>query len=93
MGKAIASCEILPTVDELVKGTQFSKPKRSHKGFTTVSGAPVENPHYPGKIDMGVRGLDLAKMGCQVKCGFQKNSEYLFSINMSQILHGTKNTF
>lgn len=27
MGKAIASCEILPTVDELVKGTQFSKPE------------------------------------------------------------------
>lgn len=27
MDKAIASCEILPTVDELVKGTQFSKPE------------------------------------------------------------------
>lgn len=53
----------------------------------------MENLHYLGKIDVGVGGLDLAKTGCQVKCGFQKNSEYLFSINMSQILHGTKNTF
>ena len=30
----------------------------------------IENPHYPRRIDMGVGVLDLAKIGCLVKCEF-----------------------
>ena len=50
----------------------------------------MENPHCPGKIAMGIGVSGLT--GCPFKCEFQISNNYLCRINMSQILHGTKNT-